>query len=154
MTFLFGALCFSAFAQTAERIVVSKEDFTLTVYAADDSIVAAFPVALSRNYGDKQKKGDMKTPEGTFKIVQVQNSTSWTHDFGDGKGEIAGAYGPWCFRLLTPPFTGICIHGTHDPNSIGTRATEGCIRLNNDNVVKLHKLIRIGMPVSITPDLK
>lgn len=99
---------------------------------------------------DKEKPGDMKTPEGLFSVQQIQDASAWTHDFGDGKGEIRGAYGSHFIRLKTPGHCGIGIHGTHDPASIGTRATEGCVRLNNSDLLELvKKYVYVGMPVVI-----
>ena len=51
-----------------------------------------------------------------------------------------------------PNFPKIGIHGTHLPESIGTRCTEGCIRLNNDDLRELKEYIKIGMTVIILPD--
>ena len=60
-----------------------------------------------------------------------------------------GAYGPWFIRLKTG-WNGIGIHGTHDPGSIGTDVTEGCIRLQNKDVEELKKqYIKVGLPVVI-----
>ena len=72
--------------------------------------------------------------------------------FKDGLGMIEGAYGPYFIRLWTSPHTGIGIHGTHLPSSIGSRATEGCIRLSNDDLRELIRYIYVGMPVRILPD--
>lgn len=60
-------------------------------------------------------------------------------------------YGPYFIRLLTPPHEGIGIHGTNDEASIGSRASAGCIRLYNDDLRRLLRYVRIGMPVFITP---
>lgn len=52
--------------------------------------------------------------------------------------------------MKTPGHRGIGIHGTHDPASIGTRATEGCVRLNNSDLLELvKKYVYVGMPVVI-----
>ena len=135
-------------------IVISKETMTLKLYDKNNRIIYDFPVAVGRNYGNKTRAHDMKTPEGEFTIQQIQPSSDWTHDFGDGKGNIQGAYGPYFIRLVTPPFKGIGIHGTHAPESIGTRATEGCIRLNNENVLLLQPLVKTGMKVIIETSKK
>ena len=136
------------------HIVISKESMTLKLYDKNGKVIYNFPVAVGKNYGNKQKVGDMKTPEGTFSISEICPASTWTHDFKDGKGQIAGAYGDWFIRLLTPPHTGIGIHGTHAPESIGTRATEGCIRLNNQNLNKLKPLVFKGMKVIIETSKK
>ena len=57
-------------------------------------------------------------------------------------------------RLETPGHKGIGIHGTHDPLSIGTRATEGCIRIKNSELEQLVSLIRVPTTVIITPAVK
>ena len=124
---------------------------TLTLYGADGNPRATFGVSTGKGYGNKQRRGDMRTPEGTFRITQIQDASSWSHDFGDGLGVIEGAYGPWFMRLETPGFSGIGIHGTHKPSSIGTRDSEGCIRLLNENVDSLRRMVSVGTTVIITP---
>lgn len=136
------------------HIVISKETMTLKLYDVEGKIIYDFPVAVGVNYGNKQKPGDKKTPEGVFEIQQIQNASNWMHDFRDGKGAIAHAYGDWFIRLYAPPHKGIGIHGTHDPNSIGKRVTEGCIRLHNHNLNKLKPLVRVGMKVIIETSKK
>lgn len=96
----------------------------------------------------------MKTPEGTFPVDEIIDASSWSHDFHDGKGVIQHAYGPWFISLDTRNLSqgkwdGIGIHGTHDPASIGTRASEGCIRMNNDNLQKLKPYVKVGMKVKV-----
>lgn len=132
-------------------IHIDKQTMTLTLYEADGSVRARFGVCTGKGIGNKQRKGDMKTPEGSFSIQQIQDASSWSHDFGDGLGVIEGAYGPWFIRLAVPGQKGIGIHGTHKPSSIGTRDSEGCIRLENHNVDSLRHMVEVGMPVIITP---
>ena len=129
-------------------ILIDKSDFSLALYNRD-KLLHKWRIAVGIVPGDKQRKGDNKTPNGIFRINQIQNSSEWTYDFGDGKGQTRGAYGPWFIRLHTPPWSGIGIHGTHDPDSIGSRASEGCIRMNNDDVSELRNMVRLGMPVII-----
>jgi lipoprotein-anchoring transpeptidase ErfK/SrfK len=129
-------------------IVIEKNSHTLEVFR-DGKRVKKYGVAVGKNTGDKQRVGDMRTPEGEFPIVQIQNASKWSHDFRDGKGEVKGAYGPYFIRLGTPGWSGIGIHGTHAPDSIGRDVTEGCIRLNNDDVAELRKMVKIGDRVII-----
>ena len=132
------------------KIVVTKSKFTLEVYDDKNEIIKTYKVAIGKNPGDKQRKGDMRTPIGEFKIIQIQNSKSWKYDFpDDGLGPIEGAYGPWFIRLKTPKWTGIGIHGTHDPKSIGTMSSTGCIRMRNEDIIELKNMVKIGIPVVI-----
>ena len=82
----------------------------------------------------------------------IYDSTSWKHDFGDGKGIIRGAYGPYFIRLNVPGFNSIGIHGTCFPESIGTMSTEGCIRCTNEDITNFIKYISVGSEVVILPD--
>ena len=134
----------------ARIIVVSKQDMRLRVYDYKGTRLMDYGIACGKNFGQKHKVGDMKTPEGMFFVQSIENASERTHDFGDGRGEIQGAYGPYFIRLDTPGNKGIGIHGTHDPLSIGTRATEGCIRLNNNDLVELVNVVRPGMMVLVT----
>ena len=138
-------------------IVISKKDLNLRVYdvvKGDTVLLQEFPVCLSKNKGNKQRKGDMKTPESPkgkpFRISQIQNASSWHHDFKDGRGSIK-AYGNWFLRLATPGHSGIGIHGsTNNEKSVPGRASEGCIRLLDADIITLkEKYAYVGMPVII-----
>ena len=133
-------------------IVVNKQFLTLSLVDSTGTVLKQYGIACAVNYGNKTVKGDHKTPEGIFRINQVLNSQGLTHDFGDGKGEIPGAYGPWFLRLDVPEFNDIGIHGTHLPESIGTRATEGCVRMRNEDVSELKGLVFVGTPVIVLAD--
>lgn len=134
----------------ARIIVVPKQDMRLRVYDYKGTRLMDYGIACGKNFGQKHKVGDMKTPEGMFFVQSIEDASERTHDFGDGRGEIQGAYGPYFIRLDTPGNKGIGIHGTHDPLSIGTRATEGCICLNNNDLVELVNVVRPGMMVLVT----
>lgn len=138
--------------------------------------IRTYDCAVGKNIGDKQRTGDMTTPVSwgdvlesaagaepktpstkiPFLVEEICYAEHWSHDFNDGKGVINGAYGPW-FISLNTGWDGIGIHGTHDPASIGTKATEGCIRLRNENIDELKNILEadkggIGVRVVITED--
>ena len=143
----------AAKASTGTNILIKKSEFRLYLLE-DGNVVNSWSVALGKNAGQKRVSGDMKTPDGTFPIDEVLDASYWTHDFGDGKGEIEGAYGPYFISLDTSNLSGgawdgIGIHGTHDPASIGTRASEGCIRMHNSDLLALKKQISVGTQVTI-----
>jgi lipoprotein-anchoring transpeptidase ErfK/SrfK len=117
-----------------------------------NQVVDSWGIAIGKNPGNKQAEGDNRTPEGTFTVSRIHDASTWTHDFKDGKGVIKGAYGPWFIRLRAGGWKGIGIHGTHDPDSIGTMATEGCIRLKNDDLEHLKPMVKTGMKVVIAAD--
>ena len=43
------------------------------------------------------------------------------------------------------------IHGTNAPSTVGSRATAGCIRMVNDDVIDLYDRVRVGAKVVVLP---
>lgn len=117
------------------RIVIDKSRFELTLYKGD-AVAKVYKIAYGRNPdgADKKAKGDFRTPEGHFWIMSYQPSDKWLH-----QGKLA--YGPWFMRLKTP-WNGIGIHGTDEPETIGTKASEGCIRMHSEEVAELKGLLQ------------
>ena len=141
-------------------IVIDKPALYLSVYEdqqGDTVLLARYPVCVGKNYGQKEVSGDMKTPECTFdnpfSITEIKSASSWTHDFGDGRGAIL-AYGNWFMRLKTPGHKGIGIHGsTNNESSVPGRGSEGCIRLRNEDLdILKENYAFVGMKVVILKD--
>lgn len=182
LSLLLGTFLTANLASADEQhlIKVHKQSYTLELFEEGNAVpLKVYGVAVAKNPGDKQKTGDNRTPTSwgyavaiparyagaavgvpsaqvPFVVEEICDASYWTHDFGDGKGVIEGAYGPW-FISLDTGWIGIGIHGTHDPASIGTMASEGCIRLRNEDVAELKQLIYgpakgVGTRVIITED--
>jgi lipoprotein-anchoring transpeptidase ErfK/SrfK len=124
------------------RIVVSKADCVLEIRSDDG--VRRFPIAIGSNPDgrDKEAVGDCRTPEGEFEIVSIEESGDWERDG-------ARVYGPYFLRIACPPWEGIGIHGTDEPETIGARATQGCIRMRNEDLLELVPLVGVGTKVVI-----
>ena len=140
--------------QKMYSIYIKKSAFTLYLMDNKNNVVKSYDCTIGKNPGQKIKRGDMKTPTGTFYVDEICDAHGWTHDFGDGKGEIKGAYGPWFISINTDEMSkgawgGIGIHGTHKPNVMRARDSEGCIRLQNQNVEELKQYVRVGTKVVI-----
>ena len=140
--------------QKKYSIFIKKSAFTLYLLDDKNNVIKAYDCTIGKNPGQKQKRGDMKTPTGTFLVDEICDASGWTHDFGDGKGEIKGAYGPWFISINTDAMSkgawgGIGIHGTHKPELMRARDSEGCIRLQNQNVNELKQYVRVGTKVVI-----
>ncbi|MBI3813282.1 MAG: L,D-transpeptidase family protein [Nitrospinae bacterium] len=127
---------------------VRKELFVLSRSGKDFRIVERFNVLLAKNGGDKEKSGDMKTPEGAYKIISVK-----------GDDELLPMYGPMAFVLNYPndmdkkqgkTGTGIWIHGIGDENR--EPVTKGCIALDNNRLLRLSSYIKIDTRVFIFPE--
>lgn len=140
--------------QKKYSIFIKKSAYTLYLLDNKNTVIKSYDCTIGKNPGQKQKRGDMKTPTGTFYVDEIDDASGWTHDFGDGKGEIKGAYGPWFISINTDEMSkgawgGIGIHGTHKPNVMRAMDSEGCIRLQNQNVEELKQYVRVGTKVTI-----
>jgi lipoprotein-anchoring transpeptidase ErfK/SrfK len=69
-----------------------------------------------------------------------------------------GPYGPYAYGLsgfsnLLDEFRGgdgvIGIHGTNEPDAIGTDVSHGCIRMRNEAILELVPVLPLGTPVHI-----
>jgi hypothetical protein len=89
-------------------------------------------------------KSGTPTPAGNF----------WIRELLRGGG---GVYGPWAFgtsaysnirEWRAAPVVGI--HGTNEPNLIPGAPSHGCVRVRNNKISQLVKLMPIGTPVLIT----
>ncbi|MCB9915778.1 MAG: L,D-transpeptidase family protein [Planctomycetes bacterium] len=112
-------------------------------YLHGSEVVAAWPIATG-------KVGQETTP-GTYTVGAKIPEPPW---FPPGRGMVP--YGdpenPLGTRWITlddSPSLGI--HGTWDPESIGTMASDGCVRLRNESVEQLFEILPQGSKVLIRP---
>lgn len=92
--------------------------------------------------------GNTPTPIGQFYIIELLQPPDPT-----------GLYGPFAFGLsgfseTLLSFAGgdgvIGIHGTDEPEALGTDVSHGCVRVHNDVIAELAGIIPLGTPVVIT----
>lgn len=131
-------------------IYISKPQMRLYVLNSRDSVIYSCGIACGIGRGNKRGKGDYRTPEGRFSISGIFESTDWVHRTRRGR-MVKGCYGPYFLRLATGRFSGIGIHGTNAPGSIGRRASEGCIRVKTANIITIRTNYAYdGMPVIVS----
>ena len=86
------------------------------------------------------------TPIGSFYVDVRYNLTDKAGPYGPGLlGIAAYSEADQGWAAGNP----IAIHGTNAPSLIGTRASNGCIRVNNADIVRIMKLAPTGTPVEI-----
>ncbi|MGZ6479850.1 MAG: L,D-transpeptidase family protein [Bdellovibrionales bacterium] len=136
--------------------LVDKKSRTLTVWENDgDKIkaVAAFPADLGAKPGDKQREGDLKTPEG---IYFIQSSL-------DGNKVDPEKYGEKIFTLDYPNSfdklekktgKGIWLHAIPDKKSL-QRGSHGCVVVRNKSIEDLAKYIELKRtPLIVTEQVE
>lgn len=132
-------------------IIVDKARMKVLLYDGDGFAKRVYGMACAKNYGTKLKKADNRTPEGYFNVQGVFDSTDWLYTDDDGKtSRKKGQYGPRFIRIAPQ----IGIHGTCAPWTIGHRVSHGCIRITNEDIMELHELVHVGMPVIVLPGRK
>ena len=62
---------------------------------------------------------------------------------------MGGGFSDGSFLGLNVPWGKFGIHGTQDPYSLGWASSHGCIRMNNNDVSELYKIIPVGTKVVI-----
>lgn len=117
-----GALATEQFGGYAIELNLGERTLRLL---QDGGVVAAYPIAIG--------KPATPTPTGTFSILNKAV-------------DPGGVFGT---RWLGVTPTGIGIHGTNAPSSIGLAVTNGCIRLYNQDVETIFPLVNVGDPVVI-----
>ncbi len=108
------------------EIIVNIGAKRLTVYK-NGSIFREYIVATG--------KEDTPTPVGVFEVVNKEIDPG----------------GPYGTRWLGLSAKGYGIHGTNNPASIGTAASNGCIRMYNEDIEALFDITAVGTPVRILP---
>lgn len=120
------------------RIVVDLSDRALTYYRGGEEVLTTtVAVGTDRNptptghffVTDNVTLADPGSPWGPHALgLSGRSDTITEYNGGDG---IIG------------------IHGTNRPDSIGRAASLGCVRLPNEVITAMHRLVAIGTPVEI-----
>ncbi|MFB6357091.1 MAG: L,D-transpeptidase [bacterium] len=125
-------------APRVDRIVIGLKDFRLLAFS-DGKVVFDYPIATGVDTGP--------TPKGTFRVVSRLKYPWYTPD--DKPAQAPGADNPLGTRWIGINKPSYGLHGTNEPGSIGTRASEGCIRLLNTKVEQLYRHVPKGTRVII-----
>jgi len=107
------------------KILVDVEDSKLFLFENNK---------LIKTYKCSGGKLSTPSPIGTWTIV---TKAKWGEGFG----------GSW--MGLNVPWGKFGVHGTLDKYSLGWASSHGCIRMNNEEVAELYKIIPVGTKVTI-----
>ncbi|MED2975077.1 L,D-transpeptidase family protein [Fictibacillus sp. B-59209] len=133
-------------AGVSQFIIINKSKNELAYYE-NSRLNSVFKVATGRERSF--------TPEGKFKIVnKIVNRPYYSGHIpgGDPRNPLGNrwlglnARGTWG--------TTYAIHGNNNPNSIGTYASAGCIRMYNNEVQWLFSKVKVNTPVVIASSSK
>ena len=141
--------------QPVDRVIVQKSNRRMELMRAG-AVIASYKISLGlQPIGQKQREGDFRTPEGTYRLTRrnaqsdfflaVQVSYPEASDIA-----IARKKG-WA------PGGSIMVHGL--PNILkysrdrylSTDWTDGCIALSNEDMLDFWLLTGAGTPIEIRP---
>ena len=137
-------------------------------------IIRSFPVSSSA-FGEGQIENSLKTPYGKHKIKtkigtnvdkndffisrqHISQSATIIHEVVDSKDDLITSRIMWLEGEEEGFNKGgsvdsfkryIYIHGTHEEGLIGQKASHGCIRMLNHDVIELFELVDEGTVVNI-----
>jgi lipoprotein-anchoring transpeptidase ErfK/SrfK len=132
----------------ASSVKLLTTDLALTIRLHSHRLVVAESGRTMRTISIGVGRAVTPTPTGTYFITELLKQP-----------DPAGAYGPYAFGLSA--YSGVIqqfgrggngqvgIHGTNEPQLVGTDVSHGCIRLRNSDIVWLTKRLPLGTPVSI-----
>lgn len=153
----------SASPCTDARIVVVKQKAELTLVCTEGA--RTFPVTFgAAPKGHKVKRGDERTPEGTYHVSQMTKPErfhrfmrlSYPNEEDRARARRAGV----------DPGSGIAIHGVRQRYAALARMfiraaaqvsgqvwgpTDGCIGMINEDVEDVFRAVRVGTEVQILP---
>jgi L,D-transpeptidase ErfK/SrfK len=134
-----------------QGIVVSIAELRMYYFTADGSKVYTFPVGLGRE--------DWRTPTAEGYVVKKETDPVWhppksIREYWFAKtGELLpdavdpgpkNPLGKYALRLSVP---GYLIHGTNQPDSVGTYISSGCVRLLSNPLETIYDNVSVGTPV-------
>ena len=125
---------------TPYRIRVESSAHRLTAYRGDEVVLQA-AVAVGT--------GGTPTPTGTFFVDGLATNLNPSGPYGPAQVSVAA------FSEVHKQFAGgigqIAIHGTNAPGSVGRSVSNGCVRMTNDDILRLVEMVPTGTPVEILP---
>jgi LysM repeat protein len=135
------------------NVVVYKNNFTMDLYL-QSRYVKTYRVGLGRN--------EHETPSGRWQVESGGKlvKPTWTDPdtgrryVGDDPDYPLGSR--WIaiegIDENTKNRTGFALHGTKDPDSIGTRSSRGCIRLFNGDAIEVYNMLYGGISEVLVVD--
>lgn len=130
-------------------IKINTQKGILTLYEGEQ-VLAVFPITSGSD--------DLPSPKGTWNIVKINYLPWFRYDkkmLTQGKPSKhfydipPGPNNPVGVVWMGLNKTGIGIHGTDTPQTIGRSVSHGCIRLSNWDAVALSKMVTLKIPVQI-----
>ena len=124
-----------------KKVGVQQLSRTAVIALKDSSVLAVRGAEIVRRYRD----GREEALEGGEGRELVADGKVIVPPFGTNQRRFAGVVGTHRLNLGD----GYALHGTDVPSSIGSSVSHGCIRLRNEDIETLYRMVPVGTPVYI-----
>jgi lipoprotein-anchoring transpeptidase ErfK/SrfK len=134
---------------SSHTVVVDTHERMAAIYDVKERMLAAFPITPGK---------PQFIPRGKWKIVNMTSTPDFRYDkkfLEQGeRGDVAyqippGPNSPVGIFWAGLSKSGIGLHGTAFPRTIGRTESAGCVRLANWDAIRLPKLVRPGSKVIV-----
>lgn len=115
-------------------------------YLLGDEVVAAWEVGVGKEQGS--------TRLGTYLVGEKQREPMWFQagrepvPFGDPENPLGTRWLAW---NENGKGTSLGFHGTNDPDGVGGRVSQGCVRMRNEDVEVLYEILPRDAEVVVRP---
>jgi len=128
------------------RLKITPGHFNILVSKSKNILILKYKDELVKIYTVATGKLGC-TPVGDFKITNKIKDPDWyRHGRKIPSGHPDNILGTRWMGISEESYG---IHGTTQPETIGKQSTEGCVRMANEDVEELYKLVTVGIPVKI-----
>jgi lipoprotein-anchoring transpeptidase ErfK/SrfK len=134
--------------EPAGTIVIRTQERRLYLVLADGQAIS-YPVGVGRAGKQWQGRAEIDgayVEPGWSPTAEIKRDNPNVPDLIPG----GAPNNPMGARALTLSGGEYAIHGTNRPESIGTYASYGCIRMFNEDIIDLHRRVTVGTSVVVT----
>jgi len=142
----------------AAKIIISKSKHVMVVLDKQGNLTSKHRISLGKNNtGTKLQRGDYKTPEGTYKIVDKRTDKKYYKELllsYPNEADKARSR-----KLGFNPGDGITIHaqvpwnwgGKGDDYTLEHDWTQGCVGITNKGMDTIWESVALGTKIEIRP---
>lgn len=129
------------------KLKISKATYSITVDVSDNKLILWSGGERFKTYPVATGKKGHETPVGAFTIEnKLENPTWYKTGAVVPPGSPDNILGT---RWLGFSLEGYGIHGTTLPETVGTDASDGCIRMHNHDVEELYSIVPLKTKVTV-----
>ena len=132
-------------AEYPSYLTLDRSTFTLRLWKN---------LKLAKTYTVAVGMEGLETPEGLYQIEAMEENPVWNVPESDWAGSLAGQTippgpsNPIKARWMAI-YEGAGIHGTEETSSLGSAASQGCVRMSIPDVEELYDEVELGTPIFI-----